>query len=99
MSESLFQDVRERVAAELVTHPAFDRCFRIYRNALIDWHASGAFQNAARTLGMNCRAYCDSRLTANQFSWASSTTTGPFTREHADAAYEAAVDDVCGATS
>ena len=83
-------------SAAIRQHPAYDRCFRIYRNALIDWHASGAIQDAARTLGMNCRAYCDARLTANQFSWASSSMTGPFTRTHADVAYEAAVEEVCG---
>jgi hypothetical protein len=81
----------------LASHPAYDHCFRIYRNALLDWHASGAIQNAARTLGMDCRAYCDARLTANQFAWAANATTGPFTYEHASSAYEAAVRAVCGA--
>lgn len=81
---------------EMRAHPAFDRCFRLYRNAVIDWHASGAIQNAARTLGMNARAYANSRLSANQFLWASSTTGPSFTIEHADLAYRDAVDDVCG---
>lgn len=76
-------------------HPCFDRCFRLYRNAIIDWHASGAIQNAARTLGQNARSYADARLTANQFQWSSTTTDAPFTREHADLAYRDAVEHVC----
>jgi hypothetical protein len=72
------------------SHPAFDRCFRIYRNALIDWNASGAIQAAAATLGMGRRAYCDSRLSANQFSWVAAGTGDPFTQAHANAAYIAA---------
>ena len=82
--------------ASLRAHPCFDRAYRIYRNALVDWHASGAIQNAARTLGMNCRAYCDARLTANQFSWVAAATGDPVTREHVDLAYRDAVDHVCG---
>lgn len=80
----------------LRAHPCFDRCFRIYRNALIDWHASGSIQAAAKTLGMNARAYADARLSANQFQWYSTTTPDPFTREHADLAYREAVDHVSG---
>lgn len=79
-----------------VVHPCYDRCFRIYRNAIIDWHASGAIQESARTLGMNARSYADARLAANQFQWTSNSTSDPFTHEMADAAYQAAVDEVCG---
>jgi hypothetical protein len=68
----------------------------IYRNAVLDWHASEAIQDAARTLGMNARKYADSRLSANQFSWASSTTGPSFSIAHADLAYRDAVDEVCG---
>lgn len=80
-------------------HPCFDRCFRLYRNALIDWHASGAIQNAARTLGMNARDYANARLSGNQFSWMAAGTGEPFTMAHADSAYADAVDDVCGVPS
>lgn len=86
-------------SSQIRTHPCFDRCYRLYRNAVMDWHASGAIQSAARTLGMNARAYADARLTANQFQWSSTTTGDPFTREHADIAYRDAVDHVCGVPS
>ncbi len=82
--------------ATLRAHPCFDRCFCLYRNALRDWHASGAIQNAAATLGMNCRAYCDARLSVNQFQWTASGTGEDFTRAHVELAYREAVDDVCG---
>ena len=83
----------------LASHPCFDRAYRIYRNAVMDWHASGAIQSAARTLGMGARAYADARLTANQFQWTSATTGEPITRAHLDLAYERAVNDVCGAAA
>jgi hypothetical protein len=85
--------------SELAAHPSYDRAYRIYRNAVIDWHASGVIQSAARTLGMSARAYADGRLTANQFQWTSNSTNEPFTREHLDHAYQQAVNDVCGVLS
>ncbi len=92
--ESLF-DAQAAVDARVEavrSHPCYDRCFRIYRNALIDWNASGAIQSAAATLGMDRRAYCDARLSANQFQWYSVGTTEPFTQAHAEVAYVAAVE-------
>lgn len=80
--------------AELRAHPAYDRLFRIYRNARIDWYASGAIQSAAATLGQDERAYADARLVANQISWSATNTTGPLTREHFDLAYEEAAPNV-----
>jgi hypothetical protein len=84
--------------SELRAHPAFAHAFRIYRNAVADWHGSDAVRQAAFTLGMNAREYADSRICANQFSWSASNTTGEFTREHFDLAYEDAVKYVCGVT-
>lgn len=81
---------------EMRTHPCFDRCFRLYRNALADWRASGAIQQAAETLGMGARAYSDARLTSNQFMWSSASTGEVFTREHADLAYRMAREEVFG---
>jgi len=83
----------------LRAHPCFDRAYRIYRNGVIDWHASGAIQSAARLLGMNARAYADARLTANQFQWSSAGTNDPITRDHLDLAYRDAVDHVCGVSA
>jgi hypothetical protein len=76
----------------LRAHPCFDRCVRIYRNALIDWNASGAIQNAAKTLGQDRRAYCDARLSANQFQWFAAGTGEEFTRQHVELAYIDAVE-------
>jgi hypothetical protein len=81
------------------SHPAYDRIFRIYRNAIVDWHASGAIQNAARTMGMDARGYADSRIRANQFSWPSNNTSDPLTWDHFDTAYKDAVNDVCGVSA
>ena len=92
-------ELRDHTAAQIREHPCFDRCFRVYRNALAEWHSSGAIQSAARMLGMSARAYADARLTANQFSWTSSSTGNPFTREHADLAYKLAVEEVSGVTA
>ena len=71
----------------LRAHSAFDRIVRLYRNALIDWNASGPIQNAAATLGMDRRAYADSRLRANQFSWVDNGTGRPLTQAHYEQAY------------
>lgn len=81
------------------SHPAYDRLFRIYVNAVKDWHGSPGVQEAARTLGMSARAYCDSRLQANQLQWASNRTDEQVTREMLDYAYDKAVDWVCGVTA
>lgn len=80
----------------LRAHPCYDRAYRIYRNAVLDWHASGTIQDAARTLGMTARAYADARLTANQFQWTAAGTGDPITRAHLDVAYQDAVDRVSG---
>lgn len=76
----------------LRAHPVYDRIVRIYRNALIDWNASGPIQNAAATLGMDRRAYADSRLHANQFSWLDNGTGNPLTQAHFEQAYLDAVE-------
>ncbi len=80
----------------LASHPCLDRAYRIYRNAVMDWHAGGAIQDAARTLGMDARSYADARLEMNQFQWTSAGTGDPITRDHLDLAYSRAVDSVCG---
>lgn len=82
----------------LASHPCFDRAYRIYRNAIVDWHASGAIQSAASTLGMTARAYADARLHMNQFQWSAAGSGDPVTREHLDLAYRRVVDSVCGVT-
>ncbi len=61
-------------------------------SALLDWNASGPIQNAAATLGMDRRAYADSRLHANQFSWMDSGTGHPLTQAHYEQAYLDAVE-------
>jgi hypothetical protein len=82
----------------LAAHPCFDRAYRIYRNAIVDWHASDAIQDAAATLGMTARQYADARLDANQFQYVAASTGDEFTRAHLDLAYRRAVDDACGVT-
>jgi len=79
-------------AEPITAHPCYARCFRIYRNALSDWNASGSIQSAAATLGMDRRAYCDARLSANQCQWYSVGTPEPFTQRHAEVAWMAAVE-------
>lgn len=74
-------------APDLRAHPCYDRAVRIYRNALTDWNGNEYIRTSAQLLGMDQRAYCDARITANQFQWYSASTGEAFTREHLDAAW------------
>ena len=77
----------DAASATLRRHQMYDRCVRIYHNALIDWNASGAIRSAAATLGMDRRAYCDARIRSNQFQWYSSSTGEELTHAHLEAAW------------
>lgn len=76
------QQAVDQAYEALRQHLMYDRCVRLLRNGLLDWNASGAIQQAARTLGMDRRDYCMARLTANSFQWYDVTTREPFTEAH-----------------
>lgn len=80
---------------ELRAHPAYSRIYRIFYDALHDWHTLSGIQDAARTLGMNARAYAEARLMNQNFGYASIHTSGAIDRKHLDLAYEQAVTDIC----
>lgn len=92
--EGSAQAAVDSAEAALRAHPMFDRLFRLYRNALLDWTRSGAIQNAAKTLGMDRRAYCDSRLADNQFQWFAAGTHEPITPAHVELAWSQAVGEL-----
>lgn len=77
----------DKAYAALRAHPCFDRCVRLLRKGLVDWHASEGIRQAAETLGMDRRAYCEARLAANQFLWSSTSTHDMFTQLHLEAAW------------
>lgn len=85
------RDIVRRALHPLESHPCFDRCVRLYEKAIVDWNAGPSIQTAAETLGLDRRAYCDARLSGNQFQWTAAGTGEPFTIEHVELAWQTAL--------
>lgn len=74
-------------ANPLTLHPAYGQLLIAYKRAREDWDAYPGVREAAESVGLNERAYCDSHIGGTQLAWASITTVEPLAQAHYDHAY------------